>query len=130
SANEARRSLGQIARAKGLCLKVLGLEESAGACVAQVMGQCKGACVGKEPLVLHEMRARLALASIKLKTWPFPGRIAIRERPSWGGAVEFGPAADLHVIDRWAYLGTARGEEELAALRERDAEEAFDPDVY
>ncbi len=38
--------------------------------------------------------------------------------------------ADLHVIDHWAYLGTARTEEELAELRFRESSAAFDVDVY
>jgi hypothetical protein len=37
------------------------------------------------------MRVQLALSSLKLKAWPFPGRIALRERDSCGGA-------DLHVL--------------------------------
>jgi hypothetical protein len=34
------------------------------------------------------------------------------------------------VLDRWAYLGTARNDEELSALRARDSSDAFDVDVY
>jgi len=36
----------------------------------------------------------------------------------------------LHVLDHWTYLGTARSEEDLAALSARDAGAAFDVDVY
>ncbi|HEX3846208.1 MAG TPA: hypothetical protein VHV81_02420, partial [Steroidobacteraceae bacterium] len=130
SEKDARRALTEIARARGLCLKVLGLEAGEGCCFAHPMGKCKGACIGKEPAVLHDMRTRLALASLKLKSWPFPGRIALRERPPWGGAPEFGPATDLHVIDRWVYVGTARTEEELAALAARESDAEFDADIY
>ena len=54
---DARKALADIARAQQLCLKVLGLEESAGSCFALQMGKCRGACVGREPRVLHAMRA-------------------------------------------------------------------------
>ena len=50
SHKDARKALIEIAGAKLLCLKVLGLEESAGSCLAHQVGRCKGACVGKEPL--------------------------------------------------------------------------------
>src|SRR6202021_749146 len=73
SDKDARKALGDIARAQRLCLKVLGLEDGAGSCLAYQIGQCRGACVGKEPLMLHDLRVRLALSSLKLKPWPFPG---------------------------------------------------------
>jgi DNA polymerase-3 subunit epsilon len=121
SEKDARKALSDIARAQHLCLKVLGLEDGAGSCLAFQVGKCRGACVGKETLILHHMRLQLALSSLKLKTWPFPGRIALREHPRRG---------DLHVLDRWAYLGTARNEEELGALSSKEACPAFDVDVY
>jgi DNA polymerase-3 subunit epsilon len=121
SEKDARKALSDIARAQHLCLKVLGLEDGAGSCLAFQVGKCRGACVGKEALILHNTRLQLALSSLKLKTWPFPGRIALREHPR---------RSDLHVLDRWAYLGTARNEEELAALSSKEACPAFDVDVY
>jgi DNA polymerase-3 subunit epsilon len=131
SERDARRALTDIARAHQLCLKVLRLEEGTGSCFAFQVGKCKGACVGKEPPMLHDMRLRLALSSLKLKSWPFPGRIALRERDPWGGGPdgELG-GADLHVVDHWVYLGTARSEEDLAALAVKQASCGFDADVY
>jgi DNA polymerase-3 subunit epsilon len=38
--------------------------------------------------------------------------------------------ADLHVLDHWVYLGTARSEEDLAALAVKEASGGFDADVY
>ena len=126
SEKDARKALGDLARAHGLCLKILGLEEAQGSCLAHQVGKCKGACVGKEPIVLHDMRARMALSALKIKSWPFPARIALRE-----GAQE---TAQLHVLDHWAYLGTARNEEELAEIGSRAtagaSAVAFDADVY
>jgi DNA polymerase-3 subunit epsilon len=130
SERDARRALSDIARARQLCLKVLGFEDGAGSCFAHQVGECRGACVGKEPLILHNTRLQLALSPLKLKAWPFPGRIALREHDPRGGTPEFMRATDLHVVDRWAYLGTARNEEELAVLSAKDAFVAFDVDVY
>ncbi|HEY1314968.1 MAG TPA: exonuclease domain-containing protein, partial [Steroidobacteraceae bacterium] len=119
---DARKALSDIARAHHLCQKVLGFEVGAGSCVAFQVGKCKGACVAKEPIVLHNMRLHMALAALKFKTWPFPGRIALRERARYG--------SELHVIDHWAYLGTARSEEEVATLAAGAGCDAFDVDVY
>jgi len=142
SQKDGRKALTDIARAHSLCLKVLGLETADGAaaigiesavcshaeaqierlaasCVGYQTGRCKGACVGKEPLILHDMRLKMALSALKLKPWPFPGRVAIAE-----GRAEF------HVLDHWVYLGTARSEDELDELRTKLAHAAFDVDVY
>lgn len=123
SNRDARKALTDIARAQRLCLKILGLEPSAGSCVAYQIGKCKGACVGEEPLMLHALRLKLALASLTLKAWPFPGRVALRERHPHG-------AVDLHVVDHWTYLGSARSQEELAPLAAKAATARFDPHVY
>jgi DNA polymerase-3 subunit epsilon len=122
SEKDARKALGDIARSQHLCLKVLGFEDGAGSCLGFQTGHCKGACVGKEPALLHDMRLQLALSALKLKAWPFPGRIALRER-------DF-RSTEMHVVDRWAYLGTARSDEELAALRAPAAGAGFDAGVY
>jgi DNA polymerase-3 subunit epsilon len=127
---DARKALTDIARARELCLKVLGLEDSAGSCFAYQVGKCRGACLGKEPLILHNMRLQLALSSLKLKSWPFPGRVALRERDPRSGMPEFMRGTDLHVVDHWTYLGTARTEEELAELGARESSAVFDVDVY
>ena len=130
SEKDARKALSDIARAHGLCLKVLGLEDGAGSCFAYQIGKCRGACAGKEPLILHNTRLQLALSALKLRSWPFPGRVALRERDPRGGMPEWMQGTDLHVVDRWAYLGTARTEDELAELGARESSAAFDVDVY
>jgi DNA polymerase-3 subunit epsilon len=138
SAKDAHKALTDIARARELCLKVLGLEQSEGSCFALQVGKCRGACTGREPLALHQMRVRLALSSLKIKSWPFPGRIGLREG-GWrsGGrgdacsdALDDARNGEIHVLDHWTYLGTARSEQELADLSARAADFAFDVDVY
>lgn len=130
SEKDARKALTDIARASQLCLKVLGLEESEGSCFALQVGKCKGACAGKEPLILHAMRLKLALSALKIKSWPFPGRIALRERATGAFLPDGTRGGEFHVLDRWMYLGSARSTEELAALSMRRDYPAFDVDVY
>ena len=130
SAKDARKALADIAGARQLCLKVLGLEESEGSCFALQVGKCRGACVGKEAPILHAMRLQLALSALKIKAWPFPGRIALRERASGAFLPDGTRGGEFHVLDRWMYLGSARSEEDLAALSARSAAGGFDVDVY
>jgi DNA polymerase III subunit epsilon len=123
----AARALEELVRAHQLCARVLGLERGAGAdgaggsCFAYQLKRCRGACVGAEPAALHDARVRLALASTRLKPWPYRGRILVAER-DWRGE------QDLHVLERWRYLGTVR-EPDAAEGLDADAV-PFDPDVY
>jgi DNA polymerase-3 subunit epsilon len=124
SERDAWRAIEGKAREASLCLKVLGREAGEGSCFAHQLGRCRGACVGKEPLALHDARLQLALASLKLKPWPFPGAVGIRE-PGPGQE-----APVLHVIDRWQHLGTARDAEEIEALVRAQSLDVFDADSY
>lgn len=119
---DARKALEGKARQAGLCLKVLGLEQGEGSCVAHQVRHCRGACV--EPRALHDARLQLALASLRLKAWPFGGPIGIRER------APDGHGSCVHVLDRWRHLGTARDEREVAEVLRRAAEPGFDADGY
>ena len=121
---DARKALEGKAREAGLCLKVLGLEGGEGSCIAYQVQKCRGACVGREPRPLHDARLQLALASLRLKAWPFPGPIGIRERaPHARGTC-------VHVLDHWRHLGTARDELEVDEVLRRPVEPGFDADGY
>jgi DNA polymerase-3 subunit epsilon len=121
---DARRALEGKAREAGLCLKLMGLEQGAGSCFGFQVGRCRGACVGKEPPALHDARLRLALASLRLRAWPFEGPVGIRERAADGAGTL------LHVVDRWQHLGTAQDEGEVAELLRTSSGRSFDPDSY
>jgi DNA polymerase-3 subunit epsilon len=71
--------------------------------------------------MLHGARVQMALAALKLKRWPFPGRIALREAACG--------REELHVLEHWAYLGSARSEDELTSLSAREPP-PFNADVY
>lgn len=71
---------------------------------------------------MHGLRLGQALARLKMRPWPFAGRVGIRES---------GNSADpLLVLDRWCYLGTVRSEADLQELSARDAQPVFDLDTY
>ena len=79
--------------------------------------------------MLHMVRLQMALSSLKLKPWPFPGRVALTEAVFQGAASESG-GCEYHVLDHWVYLGTARSEEELSELAAKPTRASFDVDVY
>ncbi|NDE02970.1 MAG: hypothetical protein EBZ91_14820 [Gammaproteobacteria bacterium] len=125
SARQARTALTKIAREQRLCLRRLGLEASGGgSCFGYQLGRCAGACVGAESPAKHALRAKLALAPLKLRAWPYSGAVAIEEKDALG-------IRHWHVVDGWQYLGThvlEAGSEPPLALDSR--REGFDADTY
>jgi len=110
-AREAQNIMNRIIKGQGLCRQVLGLEaprKDGGPCTAYLQGDCRGACIGREAMGLHNGRLLAALAKHKLAPWPYTGAIAISEGPEW--------APVLHVIDNWCYLGHIGDVNELAEL--------------
>jgi DNA polymerase III subunit epsilon len=116
----ALQALREISTAHQLCRIVLGLEQGKGPCLAHQSKRCRGACVGKESALVHGLRLAAALAQLKMRPWPFKGRVGVRE----------GSRDAVIVLDRWCYLGTARTEAELAELTQRRSRPAFDLDTY
>jgi excinuclease Cho len=100
SAEEALRAL---ARRHGLCPALLGLEAQVcgRGCFSRQLGRCNGACIGTESVEQHALRLRAALAAMQEAVWPFAGAVGIVER----GA----DMRQMHVVDRWAYLGSLEG---------------------
>ncbi len=125
SPRKAEEALRALAGTHRLCLIQLGLEKPArgrrSPCFGRPLGKCAGLCAGKENPLRHDLRLLEALARIRLQAWPYEGAIGIREsRPGY---------EELHVFDRWAWLGTAHDEAEVSRILEaRPA--AFDPDTY
>ncbi len=118
SKREAHNTLRELAGEYGLCLKRLGLEQGKGPCFNRQVKRCKGVCAGKESPQQHDLRLKTALAVLKLRAWPFPGRIAIRERDEW------------HLFETWCYLGTAKSEADLHEAMQTRFDAAFDLDTY
>jgi len=122
----ALAALRGLAKAYGLCHIILGIErrQADQPCSAHADGRCRGACVGSESRLNHGMRIAQAFASLRVKPWPYPGRIGVRERDPNNERTE------LHVLDRWCYLGTVHSEAELHDLARERSHAAFDLDTY
>ena len=107
-----------------LCLQTLGFEvKRQGACLRHQMGRCLGVCAGKESIHVHHARVATALAGLKNAAWPHRGPLGVVEHDRGRDATE------VHVLDRWCYLGTASCDSEVAELLE-ERRPRFDYDHY
>lgn len=119
---DGERALKQIVQTHQLCARRLGRGRSEGSCFAYQVGKCRGACVGLEPPARHNLRLQLALAALRIASWPFAGAIAVTERDSNG-------VATAHLFDHWSYLGST-DDDEAARRLVRVEKRHFDPDIY
>jgi len=121
----AMQALRGLADEHRLCLQALGFESGPRhACFRHQLGRCAGVCAGRESVHLHHARLAAALASWKAADWPHPGPLGIVEK---NGA---GEETEVHVVDRWCYLGAARSDAEVAELLEGGRRGRFDFDHY
>lgn len=118
-----RDALAGLAHDHALCWIRLRLERRTGPCFSRQLKRCPGACDGGEAPHVHDARFRAALAPLAIPAWPFPGTALIRE------ASEEGDRVEVHVVRHWAWLGSARDDDELSVLLESRAQPVFDIDV-
>jgi DNA polymerase-3 subunit epsilon len=127
SKRKAEAALRELAERNRLCLVTLGLEsrsQEITSCSAHPSQRCGAACIGEEPIALHQARLEAALAGLHVKTWPYPGAIALIETVS-------DSREEMHVVHNWRYLGTARSEAALwSLLGDAPTSPAFDLDTY
>lgn len=124
SKRQALDALRELAQAHALCPQLLGLESGKGACFACQIGRCKGACAGREAVLLHRLRVHMALSAHRLQAWPHPGPVAIREYHAASGRT------DIHVFNHWCHITTVNHPAELDLLPVTASAMAFDLDTY
>jgi DNA polymerase-3 subunit epsilon len=119
SQRAATLALSSIAKKSLLCEGVLGLVKlsKGSACFGHQVKLCAGACIGQESPLKHNLRLTSALTRLRLSVWPYEGAIGIKE------------GEELHVVDQWCYLGTAKHEEDVHDLLQNGQSE-FDMDTY
>jgi hypothetical protein len=113
-----------LARRCGLCQRVLGLDRGRGPCFAYQLGQCLGACVGREPAKKHNLRLLAALAPAQLAAWPWQHAILLREDAP-GNA-----HTDWHLVHQWHHLGTFPSLRHLPRRAPAASPPALDLDAY
>ena len=125
SKRAAQSALSGIALEHGLCPALLGLEPARpgnAPCFSHQIKRCRGACCGKESLAAHHLRLFEALHALRLKDWPYSGPIGLRESSE--------QRTEIHLFDRWCYLGTANHDTQIYDLLELRGAPSFDLDIY
>ncbi|MFO1310456.1 MAG: exonuclease domain-containing protein [Burkholderiales bacterium] len=97
SDRKALNALHRLASRHALCHAMLGLD---GECAACETAGCGTALARKR----HLLRAFAAVRPYRIEAWPYAGAIGIRER------------GEIHVVDGWQFLGTARDDGEAREL--------------
>ncbi len=120
----ANNALRELADHNELCLILLGLDKGGGPCFGRQLRRCRGACVGQEPRRQHSARLAAALAPLRLRQWPFSGRIAVKETD------HASRRSEAHLFDRWSYVGSSDSRLELNSTLEAQHEPGFDADTY
>lgn len=119
SEKQLKDSLYSLAKEYNLCPKLLNLQKCTTACFYYHLKLCQGACIGGESAIKYNMRFNAAFTKYKIKTWPFPGPVIIRESQE---------LEENFLIDRWCFLGTIKDESDLYENIEN--EYLFDYDTY
>jgi DNA polymerase-3 subunit epsilon len=119
SKREALKALTEIAEEHNLCKAITGLErvKAGSPCFGRQLKKCRGACTGDEARLAHDTRLLTGLGNLKIRTWPFDGPAYLKE------------GDEMLLIENWAYLGSARNEEEIWACLEGNSAQ-FDKDTY
>lgn len=128
SQRDAVATLRKIAEFSQLCLIKTGLEApnrtQPRPCFAHQLKRCRGACIGREDAAMHNIRLLTAFNKQRIQAWPYIGAIGIRE------ADAIGSHTDIHVVNQWCYLGTAKSDVELQQILEHAGRPVFDADTY
>ncbi|MDB5225167.1 MAG: polC [Candidatus Adlerbacteria bacterium] len=118
---QAKAFLRSLAKEKGLCGKLLGLEKGGGACWGRQLEWCAGACTGAETPASYNKRVAAAFARYKIKSWPFKGAIVVRDENDEGEGTAY-------VVNQWCLVETVEyAEGEVSSQRH---EVVFDLDSY
>lgn len=117
SRTKAKKRIEELTRTFQLCPKLMGIEKGSGACFSHALGNCKGACIGKEPRELYNRRFEVALEHSRIAQWPYDSAIIL----------PINDYGERIVIHNWMIQGyiDADGNEMIS-----EVESNFDVDEY
>lgn len=124
SKHAATEAIREIAVTHRLCPRMLGLETGKGACFSYQLKKCSGVCAGKEAPEIHYLRLKQALIGMRLASWPYEGRIGIREIDPLTGKTQ------IQVFDQWCHIATVEDDIQLDEAMQSSFEFNFDLDTY
>jgi len=116
---QIKEFLYKVAKEYNLCPRLLGLDKGSGVCFYYHLNQCKGACAGLETNLKYNLRFDEGFYNKKIRPWRFESPVVIKE---------IGEKEELHVIDKWCYLGSLKNEAD--GLEDLTYEYRFDYDTY
>ena len=114
---KAKASLLNASATFDLCAKLLGLENTKGACFRYQLGKCKGACKGLEPPERYNFRLDLAFERSRVQTWKYKSPIVIKTSELTG-----------ILVDHWKVIGKVKHVDGLNEVEELN--DSFSMDNY
>ena len=124
SRQTAREALRDLAAEHRLCWRRLGLDRrKAGPCFQRQLKRCHGFCEGAENVAAHDARLAHALHRLLIPAWPYASSALLREHDPLAERTE------VHMLQDWCWLGTARDDGELGALVDTPPRPQFDIDI-
>ena len=115
----ATNALIRLASRNRLCHCLLGVAADSAKELCAACADNEATCVCADRMARNRQLLRICIAiePFRVPGWPYRGPVGIRER------------SDMHVVDRWRFLGTAHDEGELYDLLDACAPE-FDKRIY
>jgi DNA polymerase III subunit epsilon len=121
---KAQQNLREIIKKYKLCEYVeTGFSTNTRSCFSYQLEKCQGACANIISPNKHNLILAQALDHLSFSTWPFKGKIAIKETCKISGI------ASYHIIDQWHYKTTTNSlnKKILSTINRQDI---FDHDYY
>ncbi len=91
---QAKETLSEIGKEFSLCPTLLGVATENAPCFYYQIGQCLGACAGKEKSGEYRVRFKQAFEGRRVREWPYSEAIVIGEERADGHG-------EFFVVDRW-----------------------------
>jgi len=121
--SQAKKQLEYLREEYQLCNVLLGTEKSSTGCFNSKIGKCNGACTGKEPAGIYNLRFDEAFDKTAIKPWPYEKPVMIHEVD-----VE-SRAGENHIFHNWQYLGAIKYDQESTSFNSHP-KNSFDYDMY
>lgn len=125
SIKKAKEAIKLISDEYQLCYCACGLEPvSNRPCLRYQLKKCGGLCAGVQHYLNHNIQMLQGFAELALKTWPYPGPVALIE------SQDNEEQARHLIIDNWCVLGTTSNEFDYQDIIEGAVAPSLDKDIY
>jgi len=119
----AMAKLTTICEKDKICKKLCGLSSTA-PCFNYQLKKCHGVCQTVDYPVQHPQLLKDALASLELQQWPYAGLVALEEKCTHTGLLQY------ILLYKWCFLGIVNSLDNLRAIIHTYESRCFDKDFY